>query len=116
MAYLHALAGREGRSSLVSIVPRHALFSGSYGVAPPLLHAALALKRGLCLGGCWVGRLAHLSASADAAPFPHETPLPEKVRLHVEPVEPAHAPGRINAMEGNGAHALSLEIVAMLTL
>jgi hypothetical protein len=26
------------------------------------------------------------------------------------------APGRINAMEGNGAHALSLEIVAMLTL
>ena len=32
-----------------------------------------------------VGRLAHLSASADAAPFPHETPLPEQVGLHVEP-------------------------------
>jgi hypothetical protein len=58
----------------------------------------------------------HLSASADAAPFPHETSLPEQVGLHVEPIEPAHAPGRINAMEGNGAHALSLEIVAILTL
>jgi hypothetical protein len=31
-------------------------------------------------------------------------------------LKPAHAPGRINAMEGNGAHALSLEIVAILTL
>jgi hypothetical protein len=70
------------------------------GIAPPFLCPPLFLQGGLCLGRSWVGRLAHLAASADAAPFAHETPLPEQVGLHVEPVEPAHAPGRINTVEG----------------
>ena len=32
----------------------------------------------------------HLSGAAYASPFPDKAPLPEKIALHVEPVEPAH--------------------------
>ena len=53
---------------------------GRIYVAPPDHHMLLELGlRASCLG------LAHLSASADAAPFAHAAPLPEQAELHVEP-------------------------------
>ena len=84
------------------------------GAIPPALLDALLPGKGVLR--FVLGNHADLSGAGDAASLPHETPLPEKIGLHVEPVEPARVPGRINAMDGNGAHVLSLEIVASPTL
>jgi len=52
---------------------------------------------GVLLGGVQVD-----PASAwlpDPAPFPHQGPLPEKIRLHAQAVVAVHAAGRLVAFE-----------------
>ena len=43
--------------------------------------------------------------AADATLFLNETPLPEKIGLHVKPIEPAHVLRGVGAVQGDGAHA-----------
>jgi len=42
--------------------------------------------------------------TADATPFPNETPLPEKFGLHVKPIEPAHVLRGVGAVQSDGVH------------
>ncbi len=70
------------------------------GVATPLLLPAGREGKG-----------ARLPRAANAAPFAHQAPLPEQVGLHVHPVVAVHALGRVDAVEDDGIHALSLDMV-----
>ena len=57
---------------------------GVFGAIPPALLDALLPGKGVLRVGCR-GNHADLSGAGDAASLPHETPLPEKIGLHVEP-------------------------------
>jgi hypothetical protein len=71
----------------------------------------LLLKGDLRFGHSGIGNDAHLSALANLPSPPDNAPCPEQIGLHVDPVKPAHVPGRIDAVQRDGAHALSREIV-----
>ena len=86
------------------LYPRH-------NIPAPLLDAPLPLKGGLRFGHGRVGNDAHLSALASPPPLPDYASFPEQIGLHVESVKPAHVPGRIGAVQRDGAHTLSREIV-----
>jgi hypothetical protein len=91
------------------------LFS-QLSIPPPQLGAALPLQGGLRLGGGREGSEARLAGTADTAPALDQAPVPEQVRLHVQPIEAVQVPGGVLAGEGYRAHAVSLEIVQPLTL
>lgn len=46
-----------------------------------------------------IGDRPHLSGPAYASPFADQAPCPEKIRLHVEPVEPAHVLHGVRAVQ-----------------
>jgi hypothetical protein len=85
-------------------------------ITPPLLGPALSLQCGLCFFRCGVRDAARLPCPSDSAPFAHEAPNTKEVRLHVHPVIAVHMLRAVDAIEGDGIHALSLEIVLWLTL
>jgi hypothetical protein len=71
-------------------------------ITTSFLHALL-LHKGLVRVGCRGERnRPHLSGAAYAPPFPDKAPLPEKIGLHVQPIEPVHVLLVVGAVQDDG--------------
>ncbi|MGO9235617.1 MAG: hypothetical protein ACLP4V_16705 [Methylocella sp.] len=82
-----------------------------------LIYRRVIFKPARAALGFAVVRLGHhVPVCADASPFLDKQDTAEKIGLHVEPIEPAHVPRRIDAAKIRSGHGSSLEIVQRLTL
>jgi hypothetical protein len=85
--------------------------AGIVSVPGDSLDSRFAAVMGTTLGYLNMPDRRLMPGANDSAPFAHAAPLPEQVRLHVHAVVAVHAPGAVDAVEDDGVHALSLDMV-----
>jgi hypothetical protein len=68
-------------------------------IPAPALPFGLAQQGG---EGLRFGHVPYAPARSDAAPFLHDGEAAEQIWLHVEPIEPAHVAGRLDAGKMHG--------------